>query len=368
MRTSGTSQLSELIQFDCSTTPGHREIRLAADERANGGTTLLVIGGRQRELRPLSAGEDWYEYQNGVIVEVDVASGAAARSIEYESPREARPDEDATILFKSGTVLDDTLYVCTQTEVISYGLPEFEQTGYISLPMFNDLHHVAPTGWGTLVVADTGLDMVVELSKSGEVLHLWNTLGEDPWARFSPDVDYRKVRTTKPHRSHPNYVFVLGDEIWTTRFEQRDAICVNRPGKRIDIEIERVHDGVMSNGKLYFTTVDGHIVVADPERCEVSEVIDLTEMSPENVQLGWCRSLHVRDDMAWVGFSRIRPTKFRENVGWALRGFKRDFGTHVARYDLKKRERLETLLVEPFGVNAVFGVIPLQTGRDGKRN
>ena len=54
--------------------------------------------------------------------------------------------------------------------------------------------------------------------------------------------------------------------------------------------------------------------------------------------LGWARGLLIDGDRMWVGFSRIRPTKIRENVGWVLRGLKRDFGTHVGCYDLRTRQ------------------------------
>ena len=60
----------------------------------------------------------------------------------------------------------------------------------------------------------------------------------------------------------------------------------------------------------------------------------------------------------WVGFSRIRPTKFRENVGWVLRGLKRDFGTHVGCYDLRTRQSLAQFAVEDFGLSAIFGIYP----------
>ncbi len=322
------------------------------------GQRLYAIGGRQRGLRHLGAGVDWYEYQNGLVVELDAGTGQAIRHLEYTSPPDVCPDEDATILFKSGSLRDDKLYLCTQTEVIVYRVPSFEQIAYLSLPLFNDLHHVVPTDAGTVVIANTGLDMVMEASLDGDVIQTWNVLGDDPWGRFSPDVDYRKVKTTKPHLAHPNYVFLVHDEIWATRFELRDAICLTNPSKRIDIGLERVHDGFVHNDRVYFTTVDGHFVIADPERCVVEEVIDLTEMSPEGVQLGWCRSVHVDGDYAWIGFSRIRPTKFRENVGWAMRGFKRDFGTHLALYDLNRRERVAEIMLEPFGLNAIFSVCP----------
>jgi hypothetical protein len=317
---------------------------------------LYIVGGQQRELRPLSANEDWYEYQKAIVLDLDIEAKSAKTAVEYLSPPDAAPEQSATILFKSGSVREDRLYVCTQTEVLTYALPAFERVGYISLPIFNDLHHVLPTPRGTLLIADTGLDMVLEVSPEGEVLTKWNVLGEDPWARFSPDVDYRRIRTTKPHLAHPNFVFLVGEDVWATRFEQRDAICLTSPGRRIDIGIERVHDGIMHNDRVYFTTVDGHVVIADPSRCVVEEVIDLTKMSPADVQLGWCRSIAVDGSNIWVGFSRIRPTKFRENVGWVLRGFKRDFGTHVACYNLATRTCTAEILVEPFGMSAIFGI------------
>jgi hypothetical protein len=317
---------------------------------------LYVVGGQQRALRPLSATDDWYEYQKAVVLDLDISSRTATTRVEYVSPAETCPPEGATILFKSGSIVADRMFVCTQTEVLIYQIPSFERIGYISLPMFNDLHHVLPTPGGTLLVADTGLDMVLEIALDGTILRQWNVLGEDPWSRFSPDVDYRRVRTTKPHRSHPNHVFLVGDDVWATRFEQRDAVCLTVPGRRIDIGLERVHDGIVHEGHVYFTTVDGHVVIADPSAQAVVDVIDLNRMSSPDVQLGWCRSVALDGDRIWVGFSRIRPTKFRENVGWVLRGFKRDFGTHVACYDLRRRECVTEIGVEEFGMSAIFGI------------
>ena len=63
--------------------------------------------------------------------------------------------------------------------------------------------------------------------------------------------------------------------------------------------------------------------------------------------LGWARGLHVDGTYTWVGFSRIRPTKFRENVGWVLQRLKRDFGTHVGCYDLRTGESVGQFNVEP---------------------
>jgi hypothetical protein len=320
-------------------------------------TKLYLVGGRQRTERPLAAGiGDWYEYEKAVILALDTDTGEAHTVVEYVSPPETRPVDEPTILFKSGTLDGDRLYVCTQTEILVYRLPDFTLQDYLSLPMFNDLHHVCPTADGTVLVANTGLDTVIEVRFDGTVVREWNTLGEDTWARFSRDVDYRRVKTTKPHRSHPNYVFHLRNEIWATRFEQRDAISLTSPGLRIDIGHERPHDGVVRDGRVLFTTVDGKIPVADEAALSITETFDLTRMRPEPTILGWCRGLAFDSDLLWVGFSRLRPTKFRENVGWVLRGFRHELGTHVACYDLERQLCVAEIDVEPFGLNAIFSI------------
>lgn len=319
---------------------------------------LWVAGGRQRGLRPLSAPLDWYKYEAAVIVRVDAESGATERVVEYVSPPETTPDQDATILFKSGYLDGDRLYVTTQTEVLVYRVPAFELERHISIPQFNDLHHVLPTEDGTLLVAVTGLDMVLEIDEDGHIQRQWDVTGRGLWHRFSPEVDYRKVPTTKPHAAHPNYLFRIGEEIWATRFEQRDAVSLMDPERRIEIGLQRVHDGVVADGRIHFTTVDGRLVIADAATLEVAEVLDLTKSHPPDTLLGWTRGLHVSGGQAWIGFSRIRPTKFRENVGWVARGFRRDFGTHVGLYDLGSGECLQQVALEPAGLSAVFGIYP----------
>ena len=134
------------------------------------------------------------------------------------------------------------LYACTSTEVLVFEVPGFRRIGYVSLPCFNDLHHVTPTRDGNLLVANTGLDMVVKFTPQSKVLAEWNVSDEDLWSRFSRSVDYRKVETTKPHQSHPNFVFELSDDVWVTRFEQRDAVCLTSRGKKVSIGAQRPHE------------------------------------------------------------------------------------------------------------------------------
>src|SRR3954466_10177826 len=126
---------------------------------------LYVVGGQQRGLRPMRAHfrGHWYEYQKAVAAELDIATGLSTLHTEWVTPDGARPDVNPAILFKSGTRVGDRLYLTSQTEVFVYTLPDFTLETYLSLPFFNDVHHVRPTPEGNLLIAVTGLDMVAEV-------------------------------------------------------------------------------------------------------------------------------------------------------------------------------------------------------------
>ena len=318
-------------------------------------TSLLVTGGQQKAIRSQFGTKDWSEYHKGMILGIETKTGERCTSVEYFSPPEATPDDRPEVIFKTGTVQGDRLYLCTQTEVMIYGLPHFELLNYISLPCFNDVHHVRPTSDGNLLVANTGLDMVLLMTKEGFVLDEWNVLGQEPWERFATDIDYRKV-DTKPHGAHPNHVFLVGDDIWATRFHLKDAVCLTKPGQRIAINVGLPHDGVVHEGMIYFTTVNGYVVIANPVTLEVEEVIGLTSMHRPDVQLGWCRSILFDDGKTWIGFSRLRSTRFRENVKWVVQGFNKVLPTRVACYDLKKRECITEIDLEPYGLHAIYSI------------
>jgi hypothetical protein len=319
---------------------------------------LYVVGGRQREPRPLRAGQDvWQGYDRGLILRVDIASGNVSTCFEYTSPADAVANDEAAICLQASTIESNRLYTCTETEVMVYSLPTFELLHYASLPCFNDVHHVRPSPSGNIVVANAGLEMVLELTLGGEVVRAWSALGEDPWKHVDPSVDYRKV-STKPHRAHPNYVFYVESELWATRFHQGDAISLEPTGRAIHLSGERVHDGLLHDGKLYFTTVDGKIVVVEAERLEILEVLDLTRLTGERILLGWCRGVLVDGKYLWVGFSRIRPTQFRNNVGWVARGFRRGKPTHLACYDLEKQTCVTEIDLEPAGLSALYSILP----------
>ena len=328
---------------------------------------LYVLGGRERRpgISEPTPKDEWYLYTTALILEVDTASGAVRTCVEYQSPPEVRPGKHPAAHFHSGALIGNTLYTCTATEVLIYRLPDFERIGYISLPCFNDLHHVAPMSNGNLLVVSTGLEMVIQISPSGEVLEEWSALKADPWVRFSRAIDYRKVDTTKPHISHPNFVFELEGEVWVTRFHQHDAISLNGSGKRISIADEGVHDGLFWGNQILFTAVDGKIVIVNRHSLEVEQVIDLRQIQDRDqlVLPAWCRGLLPVDERRiWVGFTRIRQTIFRENVRWVKTVLREGVvvrPTHIALFDIVSKECLETFDLEPYGLNTVFSIFPV---------
>jgi len=322
---------------------------------------LYVPSGREKR-RLLKDLPESTLYEKALLFRVDSESGAVETCVEYVSPPDACPVANGSVSFRAGTLANDRLYLCTLTEIFSCRLPGFAMEDYISIPCFNDVHHVCPTPQGSFLVCSTGLDMVVEVAPGGKVLRRWNVLGGDPWGRFSPDVDYRMVHSTKPHQSHPNFVFRLGNQIWVTRFNQMDAVCLTEPGLRIDIAVQRPHDGLVCGDRIYFTTVNGNVVIADRRTLAVREVIDLNAINGSQGPLGWCRGLLPLDErLVWVGFTRVRKTQFMENLNWLKHGFRDvDRPTRIALYDVKARQCLKEINLEPFGGGVVFGIYPAE--------
>src|SRR5258708_13934169 len=130
---------------------------------------FYVSGGRlRRTVSPKL--EEWQSCEQALLIEVDPATNQSRVCVEYISPPEVCPDGLPAILFKSATIQGNKLYVCTSTEVLVYELPNFRLQHYISLPCFNDLHHVCPTQRVTLLIVVTGLDMLVEITTTATLV------------------------------------------------------------------------------------------------------------------------------------------------------------------------------------------------------
>jgi hypothetical protein len=321
---------------------------------------LWIVGGEQRGVPHWT--REWRLYKKALVVKAE--AGGLKRVLEYESPPQHCPDVPS-IVFKAASITKDRAYLCTQTEILICDFPSFAVRDIISLPCFNDIHHVAVARDGRLFVVVTGLDAVAELTPDGKLLRLVSVIGGSVWDRFSPKIDYRKVPTTKPHLAHPNFVFFLDDVPWVTRFEQRDAVPLdaNTDGRSaFTLGDHPVHDGYVDGGHVYFTTVDGRVLRFDVTSGK-QECFDLNLMdtSYRDRALGWCRGVLPYADCAWVGFSRIRYTSLRQNVDWVRRGFRRidrhpPAPTRIARYDLRQHKLVEEIDLESQGMNTIFSI------------
>lgn len=198
-------------------TAGHR-----APQRSGPWGKFLVLGASSHP--DAVRRQEGARHAQAIIGLVDADRGSYRQLFAYESAVSLRPPEGA-MRFAAGCIDGGLLWTCTPTEVVAFELASLRQVCSLSLPWFNDLHHVVRYRDGVLVAA-TGVDRVIHCDLAGGVRRIWHVL-EGEGAIAPPDGrDYRMVVSTTPHLSHPNYVFVVDDAIWATRFEQRDAVCL----------------------------------------------------------------------------------------------------------------------------------------------
>lgn len=317
----------------------------------------LLTGGRQRTSRFVRL-EEWNSFERAVVLELDTDTGRLRTLLEYTTPPEHCPAKDPSILFKSAAWDGDRLLLCTQTEVLLANR-DARVERVISNPWFNDVHHVARLG-GRLHVVSTGLDAVMVLD-GDEVVDVHDVCGEPTWSRFDRGTDYRRIATTKPHRSHPNFVYGVGDDVWVTRFEQRDALRLRDRATTDKLAASPIHDGLPQRGEAWFTAVNGQVMVVDPETGRLKRRFDLDTIPRANpAPLGWCRGIHVEPDRVLVGFSRLRPTLFKQNLSWLREPLKRPEPApcRVVAYDLENGRELGTWNLEEAGMSAIFSILP----------
>ena len=159
---------------------------------------------------------------------------------------------------------------------------------------------------------------------------------------------------------HPNYVFEYEGQWWVTRCDRRDV-------RRLDDgRIERVgtvgiHDGHVEESGVWFTQVNGHLIEMDLARGVVRRAFDLNTFVSDGLPVGWCRALQVLDnDLVLVGFSRLRPTKWKEAVQWVKHGLGGvGYGlrhTRISAFDLAAGRLVWEASLESAGMSAVFSI------------
>ena len=288
---------------------------------------------------------------------LDTESGEIIHRCEYRRPADLW-FEGQKVQFTGFCFAHGALWVCSHNEIVRYDdWPPRRPTGRISIQGFNDLHHCIP--WrGALAVANTGLETIDIVSLEGELLERWDLLLGLPGARrIDPGIDYRMLDDTKPHHRHPNHLFTLRDELWTSQLQTSDAICVTTPGARIDLAVGMPHDGDIVNGELLFTTVNGFIVFANLDPPFVTKPHDLNPLTPELNQLGWCRGVCAdpqQEGRFFVGFSKVRRTR------WKDLGFRVKHGHTVPLGRISHYDLYEGKLLREYGMGSDPGITIFQ--------
>ena len=165
-------------------------------------TRLLLTGG---VLRPngFELGEGKY-YGGARLVALDTATGRSELLLRVDDGGPNFPAEHPNLEFTASCREGEDLWLSMDTEIRRYHLPGLSLVATYSHPCFHNIHSVAVRG-DHLWVTSTGLDFVVVLDKlTGAIVEMIHADGKPTWHRFSPDVDYRQVYSTRPHDCHPN--------------------------------------------------------------------------------------------------------------------------------------------------------------------
>ena len=306
--------------------------------------------------------EDFIRFERGELLVVDwSAEPVVARTIDYVSPAEQR---HPAVLFKGGEVRDDCLNIVTNSEIVVYDRATLEVVQTVTHPHFTDLHGVLQVG-NEYWVANTGLEVVQRVDRSGKILAEHNMAETPTWERFDRDTDYRFVGSTKPHTVHVNHVFVIDGEFFATRFKQRDAVSLSDPARRFAVDVGNPHDGVVRGGRVYFTTTNGHVLVFAADTRELIKCLDVNEILERSGFMagGWCRGVcPLADGNVIIGFTKLRDSKFKEYGAWIknLGRGRKSAPSRLVEIDLE-REAAVRELAYPNGLGAaVFSVLGFQ--------
>ncbi len=302
---------------------------------------LWLAGGRQVRAAGALDRHHTALYGAGVLAWLDLEAGAARPVLEDVSAW------GPGSCFKGLAASGSDLWACHPAEVVVVrdGVVCARHTD----PRMNDVHHARPLG-GARVVASTGADGVL-VGETFVPVH----------AGPRPVGDLRG-RDLAPHAAHPNHVFEVDGTPFVTRGVLGDAVALDGSARWRLADVV-VHDGVVQPDGVWFTAVDGRLLRVAPARGVVDRVIRLPGIVPEAEPLGWCRGLAIVGDTAWVGFTRLRTTRFRRHLAWvrgAIRGAQRlaRHPTRVVAIDLRTERWRATVGVEGAGVHALFGIVP----------
>ena len=319
---------------------------------------ILYVTGARRNKEEFSTDKFSSCYDAGIF-EINFSKKTIVREyIENKANKEIYVPE-YTLSFRGGCIHRGSLMTCNHSEIVTLNINDFTITNRITNNNFNDLHCVQYFK-GEKWVVSTGIDMAIKLSGDNSV-ELFPVNGSASNV-YNEKLDYRNI-CTKPHGSHPNFLFATDDGVWATRFKERDAVLLTDPDKTINVNVERPHDGVVRGGSVFFTTVDGCVVESDIKTGNVIKVYDI-KANNSSAERGWCRGLCVEGDYLYVGFTVIRHSKNIERLSYVtdtLRvlgdKLKNKFPARIVKYNLKKERIEDEMRFKLSEIGVIFSIL-----------
>lgn len=253
--------------------------------------------------------------------------------------RHPPPDGDQAT---SPAVHEGWLLQPTRTAIFQVDPDTLRAQEVLSHPWFHDVHGIAPGPRGWLIPC-TGHETVVEMALDGRILdhlHLGPPIDASRDHRGLPHDAF------KPHGTHPNRAFLLHGRRWITTLTPGGCRAWDGEGR---IEVGGLaHDGVLREGRLWFTRTDGLVVAVDPESLETVDRLDVAALEGGPGAPGWCRAVEVVGDRVFVGFTQLRASRWREGARRLLKGPKKP--SRIVELDRARRRVVRVLPLGPSGV------------------
>lgn len=324
----------------------------------------------------------WFDDSGAcAIVEVDLDSERAESVLHFAPPADLRVPGKGFTGARWDRADANRMYVCGFNAVYGVDTSRWCVDGALHTPCMNDLHDVEVDG-DRLLVVNTGLDSVEVFSRDGQYLggytaqpawlaakklegispsrETWTQLLRPGWTAGAVEASpgtpvgsyYDRPGEREFHRRkvrdyvHPNHIAVVGDQVLVTRLRDSSVMDVTRQQVVIADTPGHPHDGQAVGPTFWVTCVDGIVVGYAIEEGRVTgrqtELIDVRQSG----HFGWCRGLHVTDDVIVVGLTEVRRSPGhrwrggeRAATETSVLALDRASGAVMARVQLTDRER-----------------------------
>jgi len=191
----------------------------------------------------------------------------------------------------------------------------------------NDMHGIY-VDKDFIVTILTGKDTIVFSNHEGEIIDYFTIKNDLSVVKDKEIEKYDWRFISKQFRGstgcwHFNFIQKFGDELWLTARNTNSFVVVNLKTMKAHLRLMNfftpalIHDGKFKNGKYYFTSIDGKIIIAEEaskasfktreeikkihlfDRDLVTKTIRLNE-----TELGrepnWCRGIDIKDNLLFV--------------------------------------------------------------------